>query len=147
MIFAYKSSFRENFVDDEMDLIDILKLKKIAIVGISDKTDRPSYDVAKYLMSKGYQIFPVNPNLTEWNGIKTHKSLLEINEKIDIVNIFRKSEDVPLIVDEAIKMEAKVIWMQLGIVNEVAATKAKKAGLEVIMDKCIKIEHIKLQNR
>ena len=117
--------------------------KVVAIVGLSDKPDRPSYGVATYLMQHGYKIIPVNPNITEWKGIKTYKSLFEINEPVDVVDIFRKNEDVPQVVDDALKMKPKpkTIWMQLGIVNEQAAEKVRKASLNVVMDKCMKIEH------
>ncbi|MFH1784982.1 MAG: CoA-binding protein [Candidatus Micrarchaeota archaeon] len=117
--------------------------KTIAVVGLSDKKDRPSFVVASYLLAKGYVIFPVNPNLSDWRGIKAYKSLSEIKEKIDIVDIFRKSEDVLPIVQEAISLNPKpqTIWMQLSVINEEAAKIARNAGLNVIMDKCIKIEH------
>ena len=127
-----------------MDIKAILRNSRtIAVVGLSDKPDRPSFDVATYLMQHGYTIIPVNPMIKEWCGIKSYSSLLEIPKeiKIDIVDIFRKSEDVPPIVDEAIKIGAKTVWMQLGVVNESTALKAKSSGLNVVMDKCIKIEH------
>lgn len=130
-----------------MNVSEILKNSKtIAIVGLSDKPDRPSYDVAKYLMQNGYTIIPINPMIQEWCGVKAYKSLLEIPKetKVDIVDIFRKSEDVPLTVEEAIKLGAKTVWMQLGVFNEDAAAKARFAGLNVVMDKCIKIEHSKV---
>ncbi|MBI5222879.1 CoA-binding protein [Candidatus Micrarchaeota archaeon] len=130
-----------------MDIKSILKSSKIiAVVGLSDKQERPSYDVATYLMEHGYTLIPVNPMISQWKGLKAYPSLSEIPReiKIDIVDIFRKSEDVPPIVDEAISIGAKVVWMQLGIVNESAADKAKSAGLQVVMDRCIKIEHAKL---
>ena len=129
-----------------MDIGSVLKKSKtIAVVGISDKPERPSYEVAGYLLEHGYTIVPVNPNLSEWRGIKVFASLSEIPREIvvDVVDIFRKSEDVAPIVEEAIKIGAKVVWMQLGIVNEEAAEKAREAGLDVIMNKCMKIEHMK----
>ena len=129
-----------------MDIPAILKKSKtIAVVGLSDRPDRPSYQVASYLLEHGYKIIPVNPNIKEWKGMRAYSSLLEIKEKIDVVDIFRKSEDVSPVVDEAIKIGAKTVWMQLGIVNEQAAEKAGKAGLNVVMDKCMKIEHEKLR--
>ena len=118
--------------------------KVIAVVGLSDKPGRPSYDVATYLMEHGYKIIPVNPNVSEWKGLKAYASLSDVKEKIDVVDIFRKSEDVPPVVDEAIRAGAKAVWMQLGIVNEEAARKAKAAGLKVVMDRCMKIEHGKI---
>jgi hypothetical protein len=127
-----------------MEIAEILKnAKAIAVVGLSDKAERPSYGVAKYLMEHGYRIIPVNPMISEWMGMKAYKSLLEIpsGERVDIVDIFRKSEDVPPIVEEAIAIGAKAVWMQLGVVNEAAAKKARAAGIMVVMDRCIKIEH------
>lgn len=133
-----------------MQIQEILRASKtIAVVGLSDKPDRPSYDVAKYLLGQGYRIVPINPNLPdmEWRGIRAYRTLSEIPKeiKIDIVDIFRKSEDVGPVVDEAITIGVKVVWMQLGIVNDEAAAKARNAGLEVIMDKCMKIEHVKIK--
>ncbi len=128
-----------------MDLASIIRNSRIiAVVGLSDNPQRPSYGVASYLMEHGYRIIPVNPNLSEWKGIRAYPSLLEIPEKIDIVDIFRKSEFVEAIVGEAITIGAKTIWMQLGVINEEAAEKARNAGLEVVMDKCMKIEHMKI---
>lgn len=121
--------------------------KTIAVVGLSDKPDRPSFQVASYLMAHGYRIIPVNPNLAEWNGLKAYPSLSEAAAgvgPVDVVDIFRKSDDVPPVVDEAIKTGAKMIWMQLGVVNEAAAAKARAAGLAVVMDRCMKIEHMRL---
>ncbi len=115
--------------------------KVVAVVGLSDKPGRPSYDVASYLMAHGYKIIPINPNITEWKGLRAYASLSDAKGGIDVVDIFRKSEDVPPVVDEAIHIGAKVVWMQLGIVNEEAARKARAAGLKVVMDRCMKIEH------
>ena len=130
-----------------MDIPTVLKeAKTIAVVGLSDKPDRPSFDVASYLQKKGYLIIPVNPNIKVWMGIPAYPSLLAVpaSIKVDVVDIFRKSEDVPPIVEEAIKIKAKTIWMQLGITNQAAADRAKKAGLNIIMDRCMKIEHMRL---
>jgi predicted CoA-binding protein len=123
--------------------------KAIAVVGISEKPERPSYDVASYLLAHGYAIIPVNPNLPgmEWRGIKAYATLSEAESdgrRIDAVDIFRKSEDVPRIVDEAVNIKANAVWMQLGIVNEAAAARARGAGLMVVMDKCMKIEHMRI---
>jgi uncharacterized protein len=117
------------------------KSHTIAVVGLSDKPERASFDVAKYLQSHGYRIIPVNPTISEVLGEKAYPNLSAVPEKIDVVDIFRKSEDVGPIVDEAIKIGAKVVWMQLGISNEEAARKAIQAGLEVVMDRCMKHEH------
>ncbi|MFH0737880.1 MAG: CoA-binding protein [Candidatus Micrarchaeota archaeon] len=130
-----------------MDIKTLLKeAKVIAVVGLSDKSERPSFDVASYLKGKGYIIIPVNPNIKEWKGIAAYPSLLAIppSIKIDIVDIFRKSEDVPPIVEDAIRIKAKTVWMQLGIANPEAAGRARKAGLNVVMDRCMKIEHMRL---
>ncbi len=118
--------------------------KTIAVVGLSPKQDRPSYKVASYLKSKGYRIIPVNPNADQILGEKSYPGLVSIPEKIDVVDIFRKSGDVPPVVDEAIKAGAKAVWMQEGIVNEPAAQKARSAGLMVVMDRCMLKEHKKL---
>lgn len=116
----------------------------IAVVGLSDKPDRPSYDVANYLRIKGYRIIPVNPMLKSVFGETAYPDLMSIPEPVDIVDIFRRSEDIGPIVDEAIEKGAKAVWIQLGIVNEAAAAKAAQAGLDVVMDRCIKVEHRKL---
>ncbi len=116
--------------------------KTVAIIGISCKPNRASNDIARYLIKAGYSIFPVNPNYDEVLGMHCYKNLSEIKENIDIVNIFRRSSETGPIVDEAIKVKAGTVWMQLDIVNEVAAKKAIDAGLTVVMDKCIKVEHL-----
>ncbi len=131
-----------------MDIQQLLReAKVIAVVGLSDKPERPSYDVAGYLMAHGYRVIPVNPMMGEWKGLKAYPSLKDIPDdvKVDVVDIFRKSEDVPPIVEEAIGIGARAVWMQLGIVNEEAAGKARKAGLFVVMDRCMKIEHGKMR--
>ncbi len=123
----------------------ILNYKNIAVVGISDDPERPSHYVASFLESHGYNIIPVNPKLTEWEGKKCYPDLLSIPVKVDVVDIFRRSEAVPPIVDEAIAIKAKAVWMQEGIVNEEAAAKARKAGIEVVMDRCMKTEYRRLK--
>jgi uncharacterized protein len=123
---------------------DILKTSKtIAVVGLSNRKFRPSYGVAEYLKSAGYRIFPVNPNETEVLGEKSYARLEDIPEKIDIVDIFRRSEFVPAIVDAAIRLGARAVWMQEGVVNPEAAEKARQAGVIVVMDHCILKEHVK----
>ena len=127
----------------------ILKTSKtIAVVGLSDRAERDSYVVAKYLYNAGYSIIPINPNISEWNDIKAYASLLDIPSsiKIDIVDIFRRSELVEEIVDQALQMKNKprVIWLQLGIENEKSAEKARAAGILVIQNRCIRIEHEKI---
>ncbi len=128
-----------------MSIETILNYKNIAVVGISDNPERPSYDVASFLEKHGYNIIPVNPTLTEWKGKRCYPDLKSIPEKVDVVDIFRRPEAVPPVVDEAIAIKAKAVWMQLGIVNEEAAAKARAAGIEVVMDKCMKIEYNRLK--
>lgn len=129
----------------DKDIKRILKdYKTIAVVGLSPKEDRPSHNVAKYLKSKGYRIIPVNPNANEVLGEVSYPDLKLIPENVDIVDIFRRSEDVPPVVDEAIAIGAKVVWMQEGIINNEAAERARKAGIEVIMDRCMLKEHMRL---
>jgi len=120
--------------------------KTIAVVGISPKEDRPSYIVASYLKSKGYRIIPVRPDGELILGEQVYRSLLEIPKEIGvgIVDIFRKSEDVPPIVEESIQRGAKVVWMQEGVIHKEAGEKAEKAGLKVVMDRCLKKEHQRL---
>lgn len=130
-----------------MSIENILDYKTVAVVGISEDPTRPSNFVARFLMEHGYKIIPVNPKLTEWEDKKCYPDLLSIPVKVDIVDIFRRSEAIPPIVDEAIAIKAKVVWMQEGIINEEAAAKAEKAGIEVVMDKCIKIEYAKFKSR
>jgi len=115
--------------------------RTIAVVGLSDKTDRPSHTVAAYLQKQGYRIIPVNPNLSEVLGEKAYPGLKDIPEPVDVVDIFRRAEDVPPIVEAAIAKGAKVVWMQLGIVNEAAAARAESAGLKVVMDSCMEVAH------
>ena len=125
------------------------RCKIVAVVGISPKEDRPSYRVAAYLKSKGYRILPVRPDGDVILGEKVFHSLSEIPKEIeiDVVDIFRRPEDVPPIVEEAIRRGTKVIWMQEGIVNEEAAARSKEAGLIVVMDLCMKKEHQRLINQ
>lgn len=133
-----------------MDMEEIEGILKegrtVAVVGLSPKPDRPSYVVARYLQAQGYRIIPVNPNTQEILGEKAYPTLLSIPEKVDIVDIFRRPEEVPPVVEEAIKIGARVVWMQEGIVNEAAAQRAKEAGLKVVMDRCLKKEHQRLHS-
>jgi len=128
------------------EIYDILsQYKTIAVVGLSAQPDRPSHGVAKYLLAQGYDIIPVTPTYEEVFGIKAYPSLLEIpkERRVEVVDIFRRPHHVPEIVDQAIAIGAKVVWMQLGIVNREAAEKARAHGLLVVMNSCIKIEHTK----
>jgi len=118
----------------------------VAMVGLSPRPDRPSYLVASYLKEQGYRIIPVNPTEKEILGEPCYPSLASIPEMVDVVDIFRRSEEVPAIVEEVIKIGAKAVWMQEGVLNEKAAIRAAKAGLMVVMDKCMGKEHRKLQS-
>jgi hypothetical protein len=113
----------------------------IAVVGLSSKKFRPSYGVAEYMQREGYRIIPVNPNETEVLGEKAYARLEDIPEHVDIVDIFRRSEFVAALVEEAIRRGASAVWMQEGVVDEEAAEKARAAGLAVVMDRCILKEH------
>ncbi len=123
--------------------------RTVAVVGLSDQPHRASFDIARYLQAQGYRIIPVNPNVTEVLGEKAYPSLTEAarHEKIDLVNCFRNSPDIPPIVDEAIAIGAQAVWMQLGITHPAAAAKAEAAGLLVVQDHCIKVDHKVLMSR
>jgi predicted CoA-binding protein len=131
------------FKNPERDRIKLLlsEAKTIAVVGLSDNPARTSYAVSEEMQSLGYRILPVNPNAKEVLGEKSYPSLLDLNESVDIVNIFRRSEEVLPIVEQAIQVKPRAIWMQLGVINEEAAKLAQQQGIEVIMDRCIKVEH------
>ena len=121
---------------------ELLKIAKtIAVVGLSDNELRPSYGVASYMQSRGYRIIPVNPWIESSLDEKAYPSLLDVAEKIDLVDIFRRPEFVEEIVDQAIELKVPAIWMQEGIIHEKAAAKARQAGIFVVMDRCILIEH------
>jgi len=115
--------------------------KTIAVVGLSDRPDRPAHTVPAYLQQQGYRIIPVNPNLRSALGEIAYPSLLEIPEPVDVVQVFRRSEDVPEVVEDAIRIGAKVLWMQSGIIHEQAAERARQAGLQVVMDTCMRTAH------
>lgn len=132
--------------ENEESIADLLtSAKTIAVVGLSSKMYRASFGVAEYLQSLGYRVIPVNPNETEVLGEKSYARLEDFPEKIDIVDIFRRSETVPEFVDAAIRIGARAVWMQEGVVNEAAAAKARDAGLFVMMDHCIAKELHKLR--
>jgi hypothetical protein len=118
--------------------------KTIAVVGISTRDDRPSNEVAKYLIEQGYRVFSVNPSYDEVLGEKCYPDLKSIPEHVDVVDIFRKLDAIPAIVEEAIEIGAGTVWMQLDLEHEVAAQMARHAGLDVVMNKCTKIEHARL---
>ena len=132
-------------VDDIAGLRRILaKSRTLAVVGLSAQWHRPSYFAAKYMRDHGYRIIPVNPRYTEVLGETCYPNLRAVPESIDIVDCFRKSEEIPSIADDAIAIGAKVLLMQLGIVNEAAADRASLAGLDVVMNRCVKIEHARI---
>lgn len=131
--------------DDINTLRRILKQSKtIAIVGLSANWWRPSYFAAKYLQAHGYQIVPVNPQYSEVLGEKCYPSLRDLPMKVEVVDCFRKAEEIPPLAEEAIAIGAKVLWLQLGVVNEAAMRRAEQAGLDVVADRCMKIEHARL---
>jgi len=138
--------------DSSQMVEQILQMHTIAVVGLSKDPSKPSHDVASYLKSHGYRIVPINPSVAEVLGETCYPSLLSLpaslKREIDVVDIFRRSEDVPPIVEQAIELHQssghpKAVWMQLGIVNESSARQARDAGLLVVMDRCMKIEHVK----
>ncbi len=124
------------------NISEILKNhKRIAVVGLSDKPYRPSHGVAKLMHSEGYEVIPVNPNCVEVFGKKSYSSLLDVPGEVDLVDVFRRPEYVDEIVDQAIQIGAKSLWLQLGVINHPAAQKALDAGLDVVMDRCWAIEY------
>jgi len=125
----------------ELILSILQRYKRVAMVGLSANPNRPSYLAATYLKDHHYEITPVNPTISEVMCLKSYPTLADVPGPLEVVDIFRKPEDVPGIVDEAIELGAKVIWMQLGVIHMEARQKALDAGLEVVMDRCMKIEH------
>ena len=132
-------------MDDIPTLRRILKENHaIAMVGLSANWYRPSYFAAKYMLDHGYRVIPVNPSYQEVLGQKCYPSLRDITEKVDIVDCFRRSEEIMPLAGDAIAIGAKVLWMQIGVINAAAAEKARNAGLDVVMDRCVKIEYARL---
>jgi predicted CoA-binding protein len=133
---------------DDTDIATLRRIlatcKTIAVVGLSANWYRPSYFAAKYMLDHGYTVIPVNPAYEEVLGQRCYPTLKDIPVQVDMVDCFRKSEEIPAIADDAIAIGAKVLWMQLGVVNAEAKRKAQAAGLEVVMDRCVKIEHARL---
>jgi predicted CoA-binding protein len=126
----------------EAEIIEILRnYRVVAVVGLSAKPDRPSYQVAQYLQEHGYRIIPVNPGCHEILGEKCYASLKDIPFPVEVVDIFRKVDAIPAIVADAIAVKAKAVWMQLGLAEPNSARQAREAGLRVVMDRCMKIEH------
>lgn len=122
----------------------LLSTKTIASVGLSSNPGKESYSIVQYLKSQGYRVIPVNPTVDEILGEKSYPDLESVPDKIDVVQVFRKPEDVPPVVESAIKVGAKTVWMQEGIVNEEAAQTARQAGLQVVMDACMRATHRRL---
>lgn len=134
----------EGFVNNA-ELKRILETARtIATVGFSTNWERPGYFVPEYLATQGYNVIPVNPTVTEIQGRKAYPDLLAVPEQVDVVQIFRRAEDVPPIVEQAIQIGARVVWMQEGIVNEAAAERARAAGLDVVMNECMMKSHRRL---
>ena len=132
-------------VDDIAGLRRILmRSRTLAVVGLSAQWYRPSYFAAKYMQDHGYRIIPVNPKYAEVLGEKSYPDLRSIPQPVDLVDCFRKAPEIPALADEAIAIGAKVLWMQLGIVNDQAAQRADAAGLDVVMNRCVKIEHARI---
>jgi len=129
--------------DDELRAI-LRGVRNIAVVGLSSKPERHSYNVVAYLKEVGYRIIPVNPNETEVLGERAYPSLRDVPEPIDLVDVFRRPEYTPDVARDAVQVGARVLWLQLGIVNEEARRIAEEAGLSVIMDACLMIEHDRL---
>ena len=130
----------------DSEIKEFYQLKNLAVVGVSKNEEKPSHQVPKYLIEHGYNVIPVNPTLTEVLGRKSYPSIADIRERIDIVDVFRKSEDVPTVVDDVLKKKdgIKVLWMQLGIYNENAERKAKENGIDVVYNRCMMEEHKRL---
>jgi predicted CoA-binding protein len=133
-------------VNDAATVERILQLHRVAVVGISADPSRPSHEVASYLRRVGYEILPVNPGLTSWEGLACHPNLTAVPPPVEVVDIFRRSDQVGPIVDEAIAIGARAIWMQMGVIDEAAAARARAAGLLVVMDRCMLREHAKLED-
>ena len=133
---------------DDTDISTLRRIlgtcRTIAVVGLSANWYRPSYFAAKYMLDHGYTVIPVNPAYPEVLGQKCYPTLADIPVKVDMVDCFRRAEEIPALADESIAIGARVLWMQLGIVNEDAKRTALAAGLEVVMDRCVKIEHARL---
>ena len=132
-------------INDDATLKKILETARtVASVGVSSSEEKPSYGIFGYLRAHGYHMIPVNPTAAMIQGIRSYPDLLALPEKVDVVQVFRKSEDVPPVVEKAIQIGAKVVWMQEGVINEAAARRAEAAGLQVVMDRCMRQTHRRL---
>jgi uncharacterized protein len=134
------TTLRENFARAE-DIDAILQMRRIAVVGLSSDPYRDSYGVARYMLRQGYEILPVNPNETEVLGLRAYPNLQALPEPPEVVDVFRRPEFVAQVVEDAIEVGAKAIWLQFGVIDVEAARRAREAGLLVVMDRCIKVEH------
>ncbi len=135
-----------NLKEDDNVMRDLLtNAKVIAVVGHSDKPERTSYRIAQFLQEIGYNVYPVNPLVSEIDGQPSYSSLKDVREPIDIVNVFRRLEYLSAIVDEAIAVNARTVWAQLGVYDQQSAQKALEAGLNIVMDACIKVEYLRLR--
>jgi uncharacterized protein len=143
-----KDTYMNSDSHTDSEIKDFYRLKNIAVVGISKNEEKPSHYVPKYLIEHGYNIIPVNPTVTEVLGKKSYQNIADIAEKIDIVDVFRRSADVIPVIEDAIKKkEVKVFWMQEGIYNEKAEKKAKENGIDVVYNRCMMAEHKRLFDR
>jgi predicted CoA-binding protein len=143
----YRSAQREGtpMTDDITTLRRILRdTRTIAVVGLSAEWHRPSYFAAKYMQQRGYRIVPVNPRYEQVLGERCYPSLREVDVPVDLVDVFRRTDDVPPIAEQAIEIGARCLWQQIGVVNRAAAERARAAGLDTVMDRCVKIEHARL---
>jgi predicted CoA-binding protein len=132
-------------IEDDVQLREILvKSRTIACVGASSNPEKPSYSIFAYLLAQGYEMIPVNPGTPEIQGRKTYPDLVSIPDKIDVVQVFRRPEDVPAVVEQAIQVRARVVWMQEDVINEEAARTAEAAGLQVVMNRCMRATHRRL---
>lgn len=132
------------FANDSIEPL-LRQARTIAVVGISDNSGRDSYRVARYLQTAGYKIYAVNPTIDEALGLKAYARVQDLPEPVDIVDVFRRPEFVAEVVDDAIAAGAKALWLQFGVVDAVAAQRARDAGLQVVMDRCIKVDHAQLR--
>src|ERR1044071_9303633 len=132
----------------DSEIKEFYQLKNIAVVGVSKNEEKPSHEVPKYLIEHGYNVIPINPTLSEVLGRKAYPNIADIQERIDIVDVFRKSEDVPAVVDDLVQKKngIKVLWMQIGIYNEDADRKATENGIDVVYNRCMMEEHKRLFN-
>ncbi|WP_148714278.1 CoA-binding protein [Chitinolyticbacter meiyuanensis] len=133
----------QNPSDDEIRAL-LKRVKRIAVVGLSPNEARPSFGVSQFMQRAGYGIVPVRPHVTEVLGEPAYDQLADVPDSVDLVNVFRRAEEIDAVVDEAIRLKLPAVWIQLGIVNEAAAQRAVAAGLTVVMDRCIKIEYLRL---